>query len=163
MNQLSNQIISGVLITLLSQPAPSASSQPLSKKEAALRLKTPEYLPEAARDLLRERMERHGDSMMMLMATVLMLNFQATEQLATNIATEPRLVRPLRGDTDSLNTRLPTKFFDLQDQLVQRARTVAKAAKSRNEGQVVKAYGSLAETCVACHSTYFRGPPPEEN
>jgi len=156
----------GFIVALIAGVAPVAGSKPQSAATPPAarrdpgskpRLQKPEYLPEQARVLLRSRMERHGDDMMMLMATVLMLRYEATEELALNIAREPKLVRPGPGDLDILNQSLPPRFFDLQAQLSERAQSVADAAKIRDDAKVVRAYGRLAETCVACHSTYFHG------
>jgi hypothetical protein len=122
-----------------------------------LELKHPEYLPEEARDMLRARMGRHGEEMMVLVATVLLLNYEVAEELALDIAREPRLGRPGPHDKDSLNARLPKRFFELQDELVIRAQAVAAAARAHDDTQLIDAYGALAKTCVGCHAAYFRG------
>jgi hypothetical protein len=120
----------------------------------------PEYLPEAARIKLQERMEHHGADMMMLTASVLTLSYEDVTEIAWNVALEPKFSRPGPDSMDTLNASLPLRFFDLQDELADRARALAGAARARDHLKMVKAYGKLAETCVTCHSTYFHGIPP---
>ena len=141
---------------VLSSIRAAAADQPKVKATEDLHLRAPETLSKTAREMLRHRMERHGDDMVLLMATVLMLNYPASEQLARNVAREPRLARPLKGELDTLNAQLPLQFFELQDQLTTHARSVADAAHAHQDVKLVKAYGSLAETCVGCHSVYLR-------
>jgi len=162
-----NLIQAFMMLALAAAPATPGAS-PTKKNPAATQpapraprpLPKPEYLPEEARDVLRDRMARHGADMTVLMATVLMLDHELAAELAHNIATEPRLARPRAGDSDAVNALLPPRFFDLQDQLKTRASEVVTAAHQRDDARLVKAYGRLAETCVACHSTYFRGSVP---
>jgi hypothetical protein len=156
-------LAAGFAVGAVNKPRSSGAS-PVARRDPGTmpRLEKPDYLPEPARALLRERMDRHGNDMMLLMATVLMLQYPAAEELALNIALEPKLVRPQPGDLESINRLLPVRFFELQDQLAARARSVAAAAKTGDDAKVVQAYGRLAETCVACHSAYLRGPPESE-
>lgn len=126
-------------------------------------------LPPQAREVLRSRMERHGAEMTVLMATVVLLDYEAAEALALDIAREPRLGRPMPSETDTLNALLPPRFFDLQDQLLQRAEATAAAARLRDDAGLARAFSALGETCVSCHSAYLRtgadsdeGAPPVE-
>jgi hypothetical protein len=145
-------------VAAAARPASSpgdAGAPPPPKREEVLR--NPEYLPAEARALLRDRMARHGGDMTVLMAAVLMLNYEVTEELVQAIGREPKLTRPSPRMKDTLNSSLPSKFFDFQDLLAVRAKELASAAKAYDDPRLVKAYGRLAEVCVGCHSLYLRG------
>ena len=119
------------------------------------RLAAPDYLPELARSVLRERMQRHGDQMMRLLLAVTFLQHEVAAATAKDIAGEPRLVRPLPGGADDLNRLLPERFFVLQDQLRKEASDLEAAAKARNDAKMAAAFGRVSQTCVACHSAYL--------
>lgn len=131
-------------------------------------MREPEWLPEEAREILTARMQRHGEDMMFLMASVVLLSHDGAEHLANQIASEPRIGRPAAEERDTVSSLLPPRFFDLQDELRERARAVAVAAKAKDTARMVKAHGQLVETCVKCHSVYLRDefeftPLPEEH
>jgi hypothetical protein len=119
------------------------------------KLPEPDWLPSEAREMLSARMQRHGEEMMLLLVSVMTLSHDDTMQLAEEVAAEPRLGRPSPGETDTINARLPARFFELQDQLAERAHAVAAAAKANDDARIVRAYGQLAETCVSCHTVYL--------
>jgi hypothetical protein len=112
-------------------------------------------MPSEAKEMLSSRMERHGEEMMLLLVSVMTLHHDDTELLAEQVAAEPRLGRPNPGEKGTLNALMPERFFGLQDQLVVRAHEVAAAARAKDNGRIVRAYGQLAETCVSCHSVYL--------
>lgn len=124
----------------------SASARSLPKREK---------LPYAARELLTRRMDRHGDRMILLLESVILLNYDAAEILADELVAEPMLGRPAPGERDTLNALLPPAFFDYQDQLKQRARTLRDAARARADGELMQAFTGVAETCVGCHAAYL--------
>ena len=126
-----------------------------------LALRDPGWLPIEARDAMAVRMQRHGADMVFLMAAILMLDHEEAERLAMKLASEPRMGRPAAGEVGTLSALLPEHFFDLQDQLLVRSSAVASAARRSDDGALAKAYGALAETCVACHSAYL-GDDAEE-
>jgi hypothetical protein len=130
-----------------SNTAPSAS--------ATRELPAREKLPLAAREMLTMRMDRHGDRMVLLMESVVLLNYDLAKVLADELVAEPKLGRPARGERDTLNALLPPAFFNYQDQLAVRARTLASAAESRKHEQLMAAYVGVAETCVGCHAAYL--------
>ncbi len=136
--------------------APGAAAPAATGKAApAPSLPEPEWLPSEAREMLSARMQRHGEEMMLLLVSVMTLSHEDTQQLAEEVAAEPRLGRPNPGEKDTINARLPARFFDLQDQLRERANAVAAAAVAKDDGRIVRAYGQLAETCVSCHTVYL--------
>jgi hypothetical protein len=120
-------------------------------------LRDPEWLPESARQMVATKMERHADDVTWLVTSVVLLSYEATAEMADRIASEPRLSRPEKGETDTINSLLPPKFFDLQDQLRDRARLIGKAARAHDDEKMVKGLGALTETCMACHVAYLRG------
>jgi hypothetical protein len=111
-----------------------------------------------ARQLLRERMVRHGKTMSELVHSVILLDYGESFRLSREIAEEPRLARPLQPN--DMNASLPDKFFELQDELHERATRLAEAARTRNGSLLAPAFGQLAETCVSCHRVYSTGRTP---
>jgi len=114
-----------------------------------------EKLPLAAREMLSVRMDRHGERMVLLMESVVLLNYDLAKVLADELVAEPKLGRPAPGEKDTLNALLPAAFFSYQDQLAARARTLASAAESRSHQQLMAAYVGVAESCVGCHAAYL--------
>jgi hypothetical protein len=119
------------------------------------RLAEPDYLPPLARELLRTRMQQHGDQMMRLVMAVTLLQRERAYALATDIANEPRLTKPIAGGENDLNVALPDQLFVLQDELRSRAKAVAEAANKPSDVALAKALGRVTETCVACHSAFL--------
>jgi hypothetical protein len=136
-------------------PAASASAAPGASFDSKPSLAEPEWLPREAREMLGARMDRHGEEMMLLLVSVMTLEHEDTELLAEQVAAEPRLGRPAPGEKGTINALLPARFFALQDELTERAHTIAAAARAKDNGRIVRAYGQLAETCVSCHSVYL--------
>lgn len=121
----------------------------------------PDYLSELARATLQRRMARHGRDLSVLVQAVVLLRRPIVAELAANIANEPRIGRPLPDGDEELNAVLPERFFVLQDELRDRAKSVAEAARRRDDAKLATAFGLLAQSCVACHSAYLepRTPP----
>lgn len=151
--------VAGVLLMLLclAVSVHNASARPTG---AQRHLPAPEHLPSAARSVLKKRMERHGRDMGELMWAVLLLDYDTTQKLAQEVATEPLLARPLRGDASELNSLLPERFFTLQDELKTHAAALARVAPRHEPEAMAEAYGRLARTCVACHQVYLHEPGP---
>lgn len=142
--------------------SPAFADEKLPKKEpkpvAAKSEKQP-VLNELARQLLRRRMERHGRDLNQLATGVVLLRREVVLAIAQTISTEPRITRPLPDTRDELNGALPERFFVLQDEVRERAKALAEAAKSRDDAAVAEAYGRTIQTCVACHVSFLS--PPE--
>ncbi|OJH38438.1 cytochrome c [Cystobacter ferrugineus] len=126
-----------------------------AKESPPSSLGKPDYLPEQARSLLRQKMERHGQDARDLMYGVTLLQYDVARAAAKHISAEPRIIRPLPGGEADLNALLPERFFVLQDEARLRARAVSEAAEKRDDKALAESYGRLVETCVACHSTYL--------
>ncbi|WP_224240249.1 cytochrome c [Hyalangium gracile] len=140
------------------EPAKPKSGQASKDKTANGKmpgLATPDYIPEAARPILRKKMERHGQDARDLMFSVTLLQYDMAKAAAQRIASEPRLVRPIVGGEDDLNALLPERFFVLQDEARTRAQTLSIAAEKKDDKALAESYGRLVETCVACHSAYL--------
>ncbi|MFO0594409.1 MAG: hypothetical protein U0228_03875 [Myxococcaceae bacterium] len=118
-------------------------------------LGAPGYLSPVARGLLKRRMERHSKDMLQLVQSVLLLDRDAAGRLATDVAEEPRLTRPIAGGEDDLNASLPERFFVLQDDLRIKAKAVAEAAAKSDDVSLATRTGELMQVCVTCHSTYL--------
>jgi hypothetical protein len=127
----------------------------------AKHLRKPDQLSPLAVALLEKLMGKHGDDLEWLLANVLMLNRANVEASARRIAQTPKLARPVAVESDSLNAILPARFFELQDQLSERATGLANAAAGHDDSAMARAFGQLTETCVASHSSYLSEPPNE--
>ena len=123
-------------------------------------LGAPSYLSPLARQVLKRRMERHGKDMLLLVQSVLLLDRETAGRLATQVAEEPRLTRPIAGGEDDVNASLPERFFVLQDELRGKAKTVAEAARKSDDVALSARTGELMQTCVSCHSTYLEPKAP---
>lgn len=148
------------------QPVPSASvTAGASAPPQPSALPQRQELPLVLRETLTATMGRHGEELTFLLESVVFLRYAESEELARMLADEPKLGRPAAGDRESLNALLPEAFFLHQDQLSERARVLAEAAKARDDKGLVKAFGALTETCVGCHAAYLHDelpPTPEK-
>jgi cytochrome c556 len=118
-------------------------------------LPTRAQLPDEAREMLTDRMLRHGDDMGDLTVAVLMLEYDLTQALAGAMADEPKLGRPAPGETGTLNALLPNQFFVQQDALAASAKALSEAASKRDDARIAAAFGEVAKACVSCHSAYL--------
>jgi cytochrome c556 len=134
-------------------PAWSAPKEPVPARKQGL--SAPSYLSTLARQLLKKRMARHGKDMLSMVQAVLFLDHETTQRLASEVAAEPRLTRPIAGGEDDLNAALPERFFVLQDELRSRAQALAEAAKTADDASLARRLGELTQTCVSCHSAYL--------
>jgi hypothetical protein len=100
-------------------------------------------------------MQRHGEAMTLLLASVVFLEFADAEFLARQIAEDPKIDRPDPDDTDSFNAALPRSFFDYQDALYEGVIRVAAAARSHDDKKLTEAFGALTHRCVACHAAFL--------
>ncbi len=137
----------------------AATPTPVATTEPARRMPEPAHIPEVARRLLSERMMSHGRDMSDLVWAMLFVDTMSVEEIADDIALQPRLARPMKNDASELASRLPASFFDLQDTLVTDATRLARAAKAEDLEAMADAYGALTATCVRCHSAYLTQPP----
>ena len=108
-----------------------------------------------ARALVHQKMANHSKQMTELVWAVVLLDYRRTVDLAKALALEPRIARPTSGDATELNAALAPRFFDLQDQPRAKAQQLEVAAQMRDPSGVARAYGGVAETCVACHDAYL--------
>ncbi|HTU59905.1 MAG TPA: cytochrome c, partial [Polyangiales bacterium] len=93
-----------------------------------------------------------------LLADVILLRYEAANQLATQLLQEPRLTRPAPFLDETLNALLPADFFVQQEALAASTEALAAATRVRDDGAIVKAFGAVAQTCVACHTSYLHDP-----
>ncbi|WP_373047716.1 cytochrome c [Vulgatibacter sp.] len=149
-------ILPALSLLLLLGAAPQV---PEKQQHDAPRMRQPAHLPAGARMLLLERMGNHRVDMTRLNFAVLFLEHETAERLARRIAAEPRLAEPVGDGGAELNSLVPPRFFELQDELKERALQLADAAARGNDGAIAKAYGSLTETCVRCHAAYLDERP----
>lgn len=136
------------------QPQPSQEQQLARAVAAPARLKPPESLPGAARQILRQRMISHARDMGELVSAIMVLDYERIQSRAQSIAADVNLSRPITQDATELNSALPEKFFLHQDALRLQAGYLANAAARQSAFDVASAYGTVAQTCVQCHATY---------
>jgi hypothetical protein len=120
-------------------------------------------LPLVLRETLSASMNRHGEELTFLLANVILLQYGDAAELAQILADEPGLGRAAPGDLKSLNALLPEAFFGYQAELRERAKTLAVAARAKDDTAFVKAFSAVAETCVGCHSSYLHDPLQTRN
>ena len=156
-----------LLLVVLLASASVVAADPVAKavpaKKAAVvkqGLEAPSYLSAIARQLLKQRMKRHGADMLSMVTAVILLDHEATQRLAAELAAEPRLTRPIAGGADDVNAALPERFFVLQDELRSRALDLATASRGADNQQLAARLGELTQTCVSCHSTYLEPKAP---
>jgi len=121
------------------------------------RLEPPDYLPEAARLVLRTLMASHAHNMGDLMSAIMVLDYPRIHLTAEAVASDASLSRPLTHDASELNALLPEDFFRQQDALRAQARILVDAAQRQSPYGVADAYGRLSESCVRCHYVYRAG------
>jgi len=121
------------------------------------RMAPPEYLSPTARELLKTRMASHARDMGQLVSAIMVLDYPLIGEGAAQIASDASLSRPITGDATELNSALPARFFDQQDELRARARDLGEASHAQNPYRVADAYGRLSQACVRCHAVYRQG------
>jgi hypothetical protein len=142
---------------------PETPAEPKRSADAARPvMQKPQWIPVEAREMLAARMRRHGEEMMFLVVSVVILSYDSAENMAQEIAAEPKIGRPAPGESGSINALLPPRFFEYQDELRDRADEVADAAHDKDPTRLVRAFGQLSETCVGCHVTYMEAEPPSD-
>jgi len=118
-------------------------------------------LASSVKAALHTRMAGHEDDMAGLVHAVVLLQYEAAARTAHRIAAEPKLARAFGDDLSSVNAEIPLRFFELQDNLGQRASALEAAALARDDAALAEAYGRLAAACVACHSAYLTREGPD--
>jgi cytochrome c556 len=121
------------------------------------RLEAPDYLPEAARSVLRTIMASHARNMAELMSAVMVLDYPRIHATADAVASDASLARPMTREASELNALLPEDFFLQQDDLRAQAQVLADSASRQSPYAVASAYGHLSESCVRCHYVYRTG------
>jgi len=136
------------------QATPTAPEQ--SEHKAIRKLLRDKPFPLEARKILNARMQQHAANMEQLLWSALVLDYPSIEKSAEGIASAPKILRPTAGPQDPLNSLLPERFFDLQDQLYANAGKLAIAAKQRDDKAIAASFSALGATCMSCHSLYLR-------
>lgn len=142
-----------------------AEPKPVIAQQVPVKLAAPGHLPLDARILLSDRMQQHGYELTNLMWAMLFLENGEVAGRADWIASSSWIADPSAAEDRALMESLPQRFFDLQNDLVERARVVAKIARAepQDSAALVQAFGNLYETCVRCHSIYLYGDEDSES
>lgn len=123
------------------------------------RFVAPTALPEPVRALLHQRMLRHGAQLSDLGSRVVTLDFERAAELAEAIVGDASLARPTGEDASLLNARVPTAFFDLQDELRRQGQRVAASARAHDAEALSVAWAETTRACVRCHAIYLSPSP----
>ncbi len=139
------------LIALLAAPAFAQGSifPDKASKKVARQFK-PEVLSDDMRAFLNVRMKNHNKDMKDLSVAVVMVKMGDVQRLSQDIANEPRLDRAV-----GLATKLPPRFFELQDQLRKSAQELADAGKEEDAVLILEKYQEVVGHCVSCHATFL--------
>jgi cytochrome c556 len=116
---------------------------------------TAEAMPAAVRRAIAQRMVDHGARASALVQSALVLDYGLVEENAKAFAEAKQLGRPAPGEQNTLAAAVPSRFFDLQDQLKTQAKALSAAAHRHDDTQMGHALGQTLQTCIACHSTYL--------
>lgn len=128
-----------------------------SRSRSALPI--PEHIPQKVRTELKMRMSHHAAAMMDFVQAVALLDRPAIQSLAEPIMDGEVIAQGAAPISEDDRRRLPQEFFLEQIALSTIARQLAVAATHGDEIGISDRFGSLARTCVACHSGYLHGRP----
>lgn len=120
-------------------------------------LAQPQRLPGPARSAVASQMRAHAAGMRELVAAVTVLDYNGVQQATARLLAEPRVARPVTGSADELNSALPDRFYQLQDELRGDLEALQKAAAERKPDALADAFGATAKSCVTCHDAYLTG------
>jgi hypothetical protein len=104
-------------------------------------------------------MSHHAAAMMDFVQAVALLDRPAIQSLAEPIMDGEVIAQGAAPISEDDRRRLPQEFFLEQIALSTIARQLAVAATHGDEIGISDRFGSLARTCVACHSGYLHGRP----
>lgn len=141
-----------LLMAALAVAAPAfaqGSIFPNKQTKKAARQLAPSAITDDLRPFLKSKMKNHAKEMKDLSIAVSTVDLEKTARLSQEIAAEPRL-DPAVGQA----TRLPVRFFELQDELRTRAQAVSDAAKANEMTGTHERYTALVENCMACHAAF---------
>lgn len=119
-----------------------------STRKAARQFEAQTVLEES-RAFLKTKMKNHGAELRDLALAVATLRFSEAQRLAQELANQPRL-----DPTSGPAMKLPTRFFELQDELKKNAQAVADAAKASSVNDTHAAFSRVVDTCMSCHVAF---------
>lgn len=141
------------ILLLAALVAASALAQgsifPNKGTKKAAKLLEASTVSEDVRAFLQVKMKNHAKEMKDLSVAVATVNFVEVQQLAQDIANEPRL-DPAVGPS----AKLPARFFELQDVGKKSAQDLADAAKAGEMSGSLEKYNQVVENCMACHAAF---------
>jgi hypothetical protein len=99
------------------------------------------------REALKRKMKNHSKDFLSLPLHIVLADFAAVQRATQGIMNEPRIDKASAGDDLS---GLSGPFFQLQDQLRERAGALNKAAQGKDVSEMTAALGPMMETCATC-------------
>ena len=137
----------------LSLPARERWDRP-RRRSACL---NPDHVTPELQAEVKARMARHGETMSTLVRSVVLLDWNTVNVLATRIADEELIARV---GSEPKRPPLPRDFFAAQDELSQSARQLAAAAVAGKDDKLLAdRFAAVTRTCITCHSAYLHGRP----
>jgi cytochrome c556 len=137
----------------------------------------PHQVGELTRDeraALRPQMMGHGETMEDLLWASLMLDVPSIATIASwierGILADPTLAEgdAAPADDSAVGADYPVAFVWLQAKLARDAQALARASLDGDRDEIARAYGRVAEGCIACHARYLPktsyriGKPPAD-
>mgnify|MGYP001826280504 CR=1 FL=1 len=144
------------------EAAPKAPGENGKQRKVLRKLLRDKPFPVEARNILNSRMQQHAVHMEKMLWSALVLDYQSVQTSAEAIAAMPKIARPTAGPQDPLNSLLPERFFELQDDLFSNAAALAIAAKDKDDKKIAESFSALGATSMSCHSLYLRIAPTQK-
>ncbi|MFZ5443473.1 MAG: cytochrome c [Myxococcota bacterium] len=139
-----------ILLAVFAAPAfAQGSIFPDEATKKAARLLEPGSVSEENRAFLRTKMKDHSKEMKELSVAVATVKLSDAQRLAQAMANEPRLDR-----SSGAATKLPARFFELQELLRKTSQELADAAKANDLAATSTKYHQVVELCVSCHGSF---------
>lgn len=128
-------------------PAPKAAARP--------EMPTPTKMDDDTRMHFKKVMTRHGDDMTVLMWSILFLDTDGAAKAADELEGMEWIKKPAEGQEAKFE--VPDKIYEIQDELIAKARKLSEIARSdvREPEVLATAFGDVANACVKCHSYYL--------
>lgn len=136
-------------LVVVSLPAVAEEAVPPVEIGRAPKQLEAETLTEASRAFLKTKMKNHGKDMKELSIAVAIMKMSEVQRLAQSVANAPRL-DPAVGPA----AQLPTRFFELQNELKKNAQALSDAGKANDASAVLNEYKALITTCTTCHLSF---------
>lgn len=118
------------------------------------RMLSAEKVSARVRETLKRKMKNHSKDFQHLPMAIVFADYAEVARLTQHMINEPRLDKASTGDELA---GLSNLFWQLQDQLRERATALNAAAIAKDVNAMSAGLGNVANTCATCHAV-FREP-----